>query len=228
MIHFFALAPRADGVSPREFHDHWRHPHATLESRVPTVRGYVLSHQTHTNLLGDSQDEFDGVTEVAFDTAQDAAGFGEEPYYRRHVEPDEPKFVDLSRLEVFQTEEEVLTPRIGEQDGATHADALWLHLDRPVSAKLLQFVRRDGNPHWAGEEDAGLGRRIGAFRHVRNHPSRAVHGDDPPFLGARQLWWPTVSAFEAGVNRDRDAFEGLVTKAGNAVVLLAESERYLR
>jgi hypothetical protein len=85
------------------------------------------------------------------------------------------------------------------------------------------------SPHWAGSnDDIALGRRIGALRHERNYPSREIHGDKPPYLGVRQLWWPTLSAFEAGVRKDRDAFNHLIDKAGSAVTLLAQAERLLR
>ncbi|WP_019819592.1 EthD domain-containing protein [Saccharomonospora saliphila] len=228
MIHFFVLVPRAEGVSEQRFHDHWRHPHATLERLVPTARGYVLGHQTHTDLLGADQAEFGGVTEVAFDTVSDAAGFGGEAFYRRHVEPDEPAFADVSRLEWIDTVEEVLVPRASEDTDVPHADALWLHLDRPVTAKLMQFVRRGGDAGWAGSDDAELGRRIGALRHARNRPHPEVHGDDPPFLGVRQLWWPTITAFEDGARGDPEAFRRLLARAGDSVTLLVHAERYLR
>ncbi|TWB43565.1 hypothetical protein FBZ98_1151, partial [Rhizobium sp. ERR 922] len=48
------------------------------------------------------------------------------------------------------------------------------------------------------------------------------------FLGARQLWWPTLTAFQDGVDADRAAFEELLARAGHAVTMLAVSERFLR
>ena len=57
----------------------------------------------------------------------------------------------------------------------------------------------------------------------------AVHGDTPPFLGARQLWWPTLTASTKGVQKDPGAFGELVARGGdNAVTLLTQSERILR
>ena len=105
----------------------------------------------------------------------------------QHVQPDEPNFVDQSRLQWLNTTEEVIVSRARIQDGADYADALWHDLDRPASIMLLQFVHPDGNPDWAGKEDADLGRRIGALRHVRNHPDPIAHGTNPPYLGARFL-----------------------------------------
>jgi hypothetical protein len=58
-------------------------------------------------------------------------------------------------------------------------------------------------------------------------PDDEVHSDNPPYLGVRQLWWPTVSTFEAGVRNDPDAFNQLVAKVGSAVTLLAQAERFL-
>lgn len=91
--------------------------------------------------------------------------------------------MDQSRLLWLNTEEEVLVPRATERQGAPYADALWLHLNLPVSIQLLQFVRPNGNRQWAGEEDEALGRRIGALRHVRNYPSGRPTGRTPPFSG---------------------------------------------
>ncbi|CAA9450068.1 MAG: hypothetical protein AVDCRST_MAG02-680 [uncultured Rubrobacteraceae bacterium] len=228
MIRFFSLIARREGVSPREFHDHWRHPHGTMGRLIPGLRSYVQAHQIPTDLLGPDQDEFEGVVVAAFDSADQATGLADEPQYVDRVQPDEPSFQDLPKNRFFSTDEEVLVPRVKTQDGAGYADALWYDLDSSVSIQLLQFVRPGGDPGWVGDDDAELGRRIGALRHARNRPSREVHGDDPPFLGARQLWWPTVTAFNEGVRGDPDAFRELVGRGGDSLTLLAQSERFLR
>ena len=227
MIQFFALIPRIDGVSSQAFHDRWRHPHGTMGRMIPTLRSYVQAHHVHTDLLPPEQAEFEGIALSQFDSLKDAREFGAEPYYTKYIQPDEPNFVDQSRLLWLNTEEEVLIPRATERTGASYADALWLHLDLPISIQLLQFVRPNGNPQWASDDEA-LGRRIGALRHVRNYPIRDALGENPSFLGARQLWWPTRSAFESGVLADPEAFSALVSKAGSALTLLAQSERFLR
>lgn len=151
-----------------------------------------------------------------------------DPQYVDKVAPNEPSFQDLPRNRFFSTEEEVLASR-PRTDGEGHpADVQWNVLDRPTSVQLLQFVHLDGNARWAGEEDTELGHRLRAFRHVRNRPSTEVHGADAPFLGARQLWWPTVSAFEEGVRAAPGALAELVDRAGHAITMLAVSERFLR
>lgn len=83
-------------------------------------------------------------------------------------------------------------------------------------------------PAVLGNDDAELGRRIGALRHVRNTASAAVHGDDAAWLGARELWWPTQTAFERGVATDPEAFRELISSGGESVTLLAQAERFLR
>jgi hypothetical protein len=100
------------------------------------------------------------------------------------IRPDEPLFQDLPRVIFFITEEEVIVSRPPIGAGAA-VDRQWDVLERPTSIHLLQFVHRDGNPDWAGADDDALGLRIGALRHAVNRPSVEVHGDEPPFLGAR-------------------------------------------
>jgi hypothetical protein len=87
---------------------------------------------------------------------------------------------------------EVLVSFPQEADGASREDSLWREHQRPNTTKILHFIGPDGNPDWAGEDDAGLGRRIGAFRHLRSRPagrgrrmiampaSPAGHGGEPP------------------------------------------------
>lgn len=228
MIRFFSLLPRRPDVSSQEFHDHWRHPHGTMGRLIPGLVDYLQAHQVHTDLLGDGQAEYEGVAIAAFDSPETAAGLVTEPQYVDHVVPDEPLFQDLSRTAFFSTDEEFLVPLLHAGEGTHEADAAWNVLERPTSFQLLQFVHLDGNADWAGDDDAELGRRTGAFRHARNHPNAAVHGDEPPFRGARQLWWPTWSAFHDGVRADREAFDRLVSRAGHAITLLAQTERFLR
>ena len=226
MIRFFSLLPRRDGVSSQDFHDHWRHPHGTMGRLIPGLNDYVQAHQVHTDVLGPGQAEYEGVAISAFDSADVASGLLSEPQYVDHVAPDEPAFQDLSRVRFFSTDEEVLVSRL--TTGAHPADAQWNVLERPTSIQLLQFVHSDGNSDWAGDDDVDLACSISAFRHARNRPNAAVHGDEPPFLGARQLWWPTLSAFHDGVRTNPDAFEQLVARAGRSITLLTSSERFLR
>lgn len=227
MIRLFAMLTRLPSVTPEYFHDHWRHSHGTYGSTIPG-RSYVQAHQVQTDLLPVDQDLHEAISIIKFDSLGEAGGLVNDPQYYDWILPDEPLFLDKSANEWFASEEEVLVPRFRRQDGANYADSLWYHLDRPVSYQILQFVRPDGNPDWADPDDADLGVRVGALRHARNHPVRALYGDAPPFLGARQLWWPTRTAFEDGVAADPAAFQELLARAGNAWTVLVQSERFVR
>lgn len=228
MIRFFALLARRESVTSQEFHDHWRHPHGTMGRLIPGLLSYVQAHQVHTNLLGPEQCEYEGVAISSFDSAEAALALSSDPQYVDHVAPDEASFQDLDKGIFFSTDEEVLVSRRPTMAGRSLVDAQWNELERPNSIQLLQFVHSDGDPQWAGSDDADLSVRIGAFRHTRNTPNTAVHGDKPPLRAARQLWWPTVSAFENGVRGDRAAYDELISRAGHHTILLAQSERFLR
>jgi hypothetical protein len=223
MLKFFAIITRKPGVSVATFHDHWRHPHGTLCTRISTIRHYVQSHQIPTDHLGPEQARFEGIAEAWLDNVADGLGMADEPQYKTYVEPDEEAFVDVPRLQWLYTTEEVLSSRPDRRTGAAEADALWLHLDRPITTKVLQFVHGDG---WESEDDADLGDRVGAMRHVRCHAMPEVHGDQPPFSGVRELWWPTVSAFEAGITRAPEAWAALIGRPARGVTVLAQAERF--
>src|SRR3546814_4394636 len=78
-----------------------------------------------------------------------------------------------------------------------------------------------------GDQGKALGDRIGAFRHVRSFAIDAVHKGTSPFIGARELWWPTLSDFERGVAGDRAAFDALLAQAGQHYTMLASAERVI-
>jgi hypothetical protein len=225
VIRFLSLIARRPDVSAQEFHDHWRHPHGTMGRLMPGLITYVQAHRIDTALLGPGQDEYEGVAVSLLESPEAVADAVGAPQYVDHVAPDEPSFQDLPKGRFFSTVEEVLSARPAA--GGHPFDRQWNELERPTSVQLLQFVHRDGNPDWADPQDLDTGHRIRAHRHTRNRPSTAVHGDDAPFLGARQLWWPTVSAFEAGVRADRAAFDRLVDQGGHAITMLTVSERFI-
>src|SRR3546814_2580982 len=53
-------------------------------------------------------------------------------------------------------------PAVDDPDDAA---VQWSPTEWSVSVKILQLVKADGNPAWAGDQDEALGDRIGAFRH---------------------------------------------------------------
>jgi hypothetical protein len=43
-----------------------------------------------------------------------------------------------------------------------------------------------------------------------------------------RLWWPTLTAFQDGVDADPAALDELLGRAGHDVTMLTEAERFLR
>src|SRR3546814_8739219 len=80
--------------SDLQFHDHWRHPHGTLSKKIACLRGYVQSHRIVSPLLPDTQLAYDGITELWYDSLDDALNMGKDPAHRKYNIPDEPLFVD--------------------------------------------------------------------------------------------------------------------------------------
>jgi uncharacterized protein (TIGR02118 family) len=228
MIKFFGLIPRRLDISSEEFHDHYRHPHGTLGRQIPTFRDYVQSHQVHTDRLGDGQETFEAVAEVWFDTVSDAMGLADDPHYIEHVQPDEPNFVDMDKLKWLYTTEEVLisAPDVRSVDAAARGLQRF-HLERATSIKLMQFRPEGSVVERSADEDADLGARLGAIRHVRCRPQREIHADEPPAFGeVQELWWPTIWEFEQAT-ASGEALREFMEIAPASVTLLAQAERFL-
>jgi len=226
-VKMFGLIPPKPGMTSEEFHDYYRHPHGTIGQNMTTMRGYVQSHQIHTDLLGPGQKQYEAVAEVWLDNENDILNFRDEPVLVKYLIEDEPKFVDMEKLTFLAASEEVITsgPRINA--GLHPGDEMWSLRTRPLSVKLLHFVLPDGNANWAQVGDAALGLKLGAFRHVRCRPLAMFHRDKPTFIGLHELWWPTRTAFHRAVAAEPKAFETLLAQAGKSVTLLAQAERFI-
>jgi len=222
-IKLFAFIRRRPDVPLDVYQDHWRHPHATLAKGISVLRGYVQSHRVPSDIDART-DTFDGVAEAWLDNEADAAYFGEDPMYVKYVRDDEARFADQPNIKFMFTTEDVVMARPDSRSGADYADTLWAPHEQNISVKVIQIVEK-GN--WRTPDDLDLGRRIGAFRHVCCEPSQAIHGETPPFLGVRELWWPTMTAFKKGWAADGKAREALLGRPASAITLLAQAERVI-
>ena len=222
MIKLFGLITRRPDMTPEAFHDHYRHPHGTLALKMTTLRGYVQSHQLHSDLLDTNQARFEAVAEIWLDNESDVVTFREEPNLVRYLIPDEPNFIDMSKSGFVATTE---TPVDMAAPPSSEADGFWSPASRPFSIKLIQLVLHDGA--WFGDEDAALAGEIGALRHVRCAPVAAFQPEKPEFFGVRELWWPTLAAFRAGVGGAPGAWRRLQEITGPSVSLLAQAERLI-
>jgi uncharacterized protein (TIGR02118 family) len=226
-IKMFAMGVRRRDMSPEDFHDYWRHPHGTWGRRMSTLRGYVQSHQIHTEHLGPAQAEYECVAELWLDNEKDVQGFQQEPIYAKYLHADGPNFCDYSKAIYFATREETLTSGPGPGAALSPGDDMWSPDTRPFSIKLLHFVGMDGSPNWASPADEALGLSLRALRHVRCYPLLIGGEGEPRFLGVQELWWPTVRAFRAGVAAAPSALATLLANGGRSITLLAQAERFL-
>lgn len=224
-VKVLALIPRRPDLTPQQFHDHYRHPHGTTGRYMSTMRRYVQSHQIHTDLLGSGQNRFEAIAELWFDNEKDTVGFREHPIIVKYIIEDEPRFIDMEKLQFMITDEEVIRSRPAASDGLSDADTMWSPDDRPFSIKLLHFAAA-GKTDWTSENDEALGKKIGALRHVRCWPRQSVHGDTPPYAGVQELWWPTLTAFQTGVAASPKAFSELMNASAGSFTMLAQAERF--
>ncbi len=226
-IKLFAMGVRRADMSAEDFHDYWRHPHGTWGGRMSTLRGYVQSHQIHTDLLGPDQSRYECVAEMWLDNLRDLEEFQEEPVFVKYLKDDAVNFCEPDKAIYFGTEEEVLTSGPSSYTRLNPGDALWSLASRPLSVKLLVFVAPDGDPDWACENDEALGNSLHALRHVRCHAITGHGTNGTPFLGVQELWWPTARDFRAGVAAAPGAFTELLSRPRRSVTLFAQAERFL-
>ena len=226
-VKMFGAIPRAPHISPQHFHDHYRHPHGTLGRHITKMRGYVQSHQVHSDLLDDRQTRFEACAEVWIDSVADAATFGEDPVYLSDVKDDEPNFVDLPNLRWLFVDEEVLMsgPDMGKD--TLLGDQRWRLDNRPNSFKLIQFVEVQGAEPWDQDNDRDLGKKIGALRHVRSRPVSALHPDGGFAIGIRELWWGSQTGMETGIAADPRAWHELFSRPAVATSFFATAERFI-
>lgn len=100
MIKFTILLRKRKEMSFEAFVAYHKTNHAPLFSSLPEVkqyvRKYVQGHATAVSLPGLPPPEYDGTTELWFDTVEDIGKvFGSEDYMRI-IRPDEAKFLDLA------------------------------------------------------------------------------------------------------------------------------------
>jgi hypothetical protein len=153
-------------------------------------------------------------------------GFREHPVIVKYIIEDEPRFIDMEKLQFMICDEEVIRSRPAAKDGLSDADTMWSPDDRPFSIKLLHFAGVGNKAGWATDQDEALGRQLGALRHVRCWPRKSVHGDTPAYAGVQELWWPTLTAFNAGVAAAPQAFAALAKPTEGSFTLLAQAERF--
>lgn len=110
-----AVRKRAD-MSVEDFQEHWQNRHAELVRTNPATKRYVRKYvQCHTLPEQYETDDvpFDGTAELWFDSLADRDAFFSDPDYLRDVQPDEPKFADMTETLFFVVREETILDDTG-------------------------------------------------------------------------------------------------------------------
>lgn len=222
MVKQMHLLPRRAGLAVQAFHDYWRHPHGTMGRQVTSVVRYVQSHRLDTPHLGPAQARFDGVVESWYASVDAARAVAQEPTYAGYLAASAARFVDQRGIRGVLACEEAVAERPATSDAA---DLAWDHERAATAIKLFQFVERE-------RADRGAPPAVdllGPFRHVRSRPAPipGKAASAAPFVRVEELWWPTLSAFEAGVAAAPQAWDAFLADPGQAVVLLTQAERFL-
>lgn len=226
MTVLFTLLSPAAGVSRDAFHDHWRHPHGTLGSRLSAVRSYVQNHRIRPAGLAVSDDRVEGVVRVELHHGSSAASIAEDPLYRDHLATDEARFIDLETISPYVAETISLNPirpateRAADHDEDTDnlADHLWSPFDAASAATLLSLVAEEPTDC----EDRA--REIGALWHgVYRVSGNTAEGDQTRFI--EQFWWPTIGRCTDALAGRRGP--GLPDLAEGTRSVLASCERLL-
>ena len=121
MVRLTCLLRRKPGMTPEEFHDHWRNRHGPLIASSESGR-YVVRYEQHPRPLDDYQhgsgSAYDGVTVQWFASMDDYLASLAVPDFSE-VMTDLGRFLDLDHLDFVVTEEpHVVIDRPGVDAGA--------------------------------------------------------------------------------------------------------------
>jgi uncharacterized protein (TIGR02118 family) len=116
MVRLTCLLRRKEGLSPEEFHKHWREVHGPLIAATKSG-SHVLRYEQHPRPLddyaGDSDRGFDGVTVQWFESMDAYRAHMAEPDFGE-IWADIERFLDTDRLHFVLTEH----PRVVMSDDA--------------------------------------------------------------------------------------------------------------
>lgn len=112
MIKMVTLIRRKEGLTREAFLRHWQEVHKPIFCAPPVMQHVIQYTQNHVVQrfpdAPDAAQDWDGILEVWFASADKLAAIQQEPYYLEHVRPDEDKFVDAARSVTFFVDEHPL------------------------------------------------------------------------------------------------------------------------
>jgi uncharacterized protein (TIGR02118 family) len=110
VLKFAFMINRVDGMSFEQFVEYHRDRHAPLFTSIPEarrlVRKYAVSHPVPAENY--PSPAYDGLTEIWFESWEDHDVFFASENYKKLVNPDEAKFIDMRSVAVMVTEERIV------------------------------------------------------------------------------------------------------------------------
>ncbi len=195
-IKVFEFLRRAPGTTRKQFHTSWREVHGPLLADDPELARHVTRYELNHRLSADAErdrtdvevadDEWDGVTELWFDSLEQMRALAAEPGMAK-IRDRAREFRQDDRLIVVTEDPEIILPRSSEEAGA----------------KMLCILRRhDGldletfHHHWLTHH-GGLFRTIPELRapllgYEQNH---GLRDPDAAFDGVTEQWFASLDTF---------------------------------
>jgi hypothetical protein len=199
---------RRQDLSPTRFQYHWRAIHAPIAQSIGLLgNGYVQDHAIGA-VPGFQSPGCDGVVEVRFARAEDAAALGEDPAYLEGAKLDEPRFLDLERSVGFLADEEVMVTET----------------TTPATARLVLLLKRAdglGAEEFADRWRAAAGLPPGTLTGHTHCPVLGEDSSERRFDAVDFISWPDALDFED--DWSSDAGRDWVASLGELVDLDASS-----
>ena len=110
MIKFAFMINRIEGMSRDDFVAYHRERHAPLFTSIPEARQYVKKYTVSHPVPAEGYPgaAYDGLTEIWFESWEAHDAFFASDNYKKLVNPDESRFIDMDSVAVMVTEERVV------------------------------------------------------------------------------------------------------------------------
>ena len=188
MVKLVAFFKRKAGLTPEQFHQHWRTNHAELVVRQKGMRRYVQNH-TLLSSYKRGEPDYDGVAEAWFDSTDAMRELSPSPAYAA-VRADEANFIDPGSMGMVLTDEVVIV------DGEIPENALkWIGFIKKRSDVSVDFFQE----YWSGTHGKIAARIPGNRRYIQCRARKGIYatGRTPDFDGVPMSWFDDLEALRA-------------------------------
>lgn len=205
MIKLICFLKRNKALTTSQFHDHWRNVHGELFSNSPELRKYIVRYEQNPRLAADYRRDaklkhfadqgYDGVTVIWYHSMDAFHAMTTDPYYQKHVMPDEDYLLDRqSQAWIIAGDEDTIIDKANARTEAT--------------AKLLCMLRRNANlsredfhSHWLAhhgglfQQVENLNKDIMAYDQNHRLAEDYQMGADRQYDGCTEQWFESIERF---------------------------------